>query len=148
LLLGTTVAFSQSNYPNSKDYLAIQNELAKWNQMQDDGNLEGFMGLWAESPTFKNPFGEFKSREEIKGFEQNYLNGFANGKRHLASNVAIMSSGKNTALAKVDLMVVEVKEIPYIAATVRAYITLVKESGIWKFKEVVLWSQRLFSHSK
>lgn len=137
VLLSTSTVSSQTP-PKSKDYLAIQNALSQWNQLQDDGNIEGFMDLWATSPTFKNPFGEFKSTEEIKAFEQNYLGGFAKGKRHLASNTFIVSSGKNSATAQVDLLVVEVKEIPYIAATVRANISLVKESGVWKFKTVTL----------
>jgi len=137
LLLSTSMSFAQSNV-KSADYQSIQNVLSQWNQVQDDGKLDEFMELWATSPTFKNPFGEFKSYEEIKSFETNYLKGFAKGKRHLASNAVIVSSGKNTATATVDLMVVEVKEIPYIAATVRANIELKKENGKWKFKSVVL----------
>jgi hypothetical protein len=66
------------------------------------------------------------------------LNGFAKGKRHLSSNVVITSKAKNTASASVDLMVVEVKEIPYIAATVRANVELVKEKGAWKVQSVAL----------
>lgn len=137
-LLANVTVSSQSTHSNPVDYSAIQNELAKWNQLQDDGNLEGFMKLWAKSPSFKNPFGEFNSAEEIMAFEQNYLNGFAKGKRHLTSNTLIVSMGEYSAMATVDLMVVEVKEIPFIVATVRADISLVKENGSWKFKSVIL----------
>ena len=137
LVFISMASFAQSNL-KTKDYQSIQNISAQWNQLQDDGNLDGFIKLWAKNPTFKNPFGEFKSIEEIRAFEKNYLSGFAKGKRHLNTNTLIISSGKNKATAIVDLMVVEVKEIPYIAATVRANIELIKENGIWKFKTVTL----------
>lgn len=139
LLISSTTLMAQSTL-KPKEVESIRVVLSQWNQFQDDGNLNGFMNLWATNPTFKNPFGEFNSAEEIKGFEQNYLSGFANGKRHLASNTTIAgdSQDKNKAMAIVDLMVVEVKEIPYIAATVRANINLLKEDGQWKVKSVSL----------
>jgi hypothetical protein len=135
--LSTSVFFAQSDL-KTKDYQSIQNVLAYWNQLQDDGNLDGFMELWASSPSFTNPFGLFKSTEEIKGFEQNYLNGFAKGKRHLGSNAVITATGSNSAKAVVDFMVVEVNEIPFILANVRANMELVEEGGSWKLKTVTL----------
>jgi hypothetical protein len=110
LLFSISISQAQTNLKPA-DYQSVAAVLAQWNQLQDDGNLNGFMNLWAASPSFTNPFGAFKSYEEIKAFETNYLNGFAKGKRHLSSNVFITSKAKNTASASVDLMVVEVKEI-------------------------------------
>lgn len=139
VLLSTSAIMAQSNM-KPQDFQSVQNVLAQWTQLQDDGNLDGFMKLWATNPSFKNPFGEFKSFEEIKGFEQNYLGGFAKGKRHMETNVIIVSdaNNKNMASATMDLLVVEVKEIPFIAATVRANVELVKEDKLWKVKSVTL----------
>ncbi|HBH07634.1 MAG TPA: hypothetical protein DDX92_13625 [Flavobacteriales bacterium] len=139
VLISSATLMAQSTL-KPKEVESIRVVLSRWNQFQDDGNLNGFMNLWAANPTFENPFGQFNSFEEIKGFEQNYLSGFANGKRHLASNTTITSDpqDKSKAVAIVDLMVVEVKEIPYIAATVRANVSLVKEDGLWKVKSVAL----------
>jgi ketosteroid isomerase-like protein len=119
------------------DQLAIQNALSQWNQLQDDGNVSGFMNLWTSDAVFENPFGKFSGKDGIKQFVDGYVSGFGKGKRHQRSNVTISGSGENTTVVE-DMNVVEVNEIPYIAATVRLNAMLVKEGGQWKFKSVKL----------
>jgi ketosteroid isomerase-like protein len=120
------------------DQLAIRNAVAQWNQLQDDGNISAFMNLWVSTePSFTNPFGSFKGKEAIQEFVTKYVGGFAKGKRHQGTNVAVNGSGNNAAVIE-DLNVVEINDIPFIAATVRLNAALVKEKGEWKFKEVKL----------
>jgi ketosteroid isomerase-like protein len=123
--------------PKTDDYIAIENALSQWNQLQDDGNVTTFMTLWTSTATFANPFGTFSGKENIQKFVEGYVTGFGKGKRHQKSNVTITGNG-NTATVIEDLNVVEVNEIPFIAATVRLNAILVKENGAWKFKEVKL----------
>jgi hypothetical protein len=70
LLFSISISQAQTNLKPA-DYQSVAAVLAQWNQLQDDGNLNGFMNLWAASPSFTNPFGVFKSYEEIKAFETN-----------------------------------------------------------------------------
>jgi hypothetical protein len=105
--------------------------------LQDDANISAFMNLWTTKSTFENPFGKFDGKDAIQQFVTNYVSGFAKGKRHQSSNITISGSGNNATVVE-DLNVVEVNEIPFIAATVRLNASLVKESGTWKFVTVKL----------
>lgn len=119
------------------DQLAIQNQVARWNQLQDDANITEFMMLWTADAKFTNPFGSFSGKVNIQKFVEGYVSGFAKGKRHNSTNVSVNGNG-TTATVVEDLVMVEVNEIPTIAATVRLNGSLVKEAGRWKFKEVTL----------
>jgi ketosteroid isomerase-like protein len=134
LALGLT---AKAQTLKADDQLTIQNQLALWNQLQDDGNVAQFMTLWTANATFVNPFGTFAGKENIQKFVEGYVSGFAKGKRHNATNIFISGNG-NTATVVEDLVMYEVNEIPYIAATVRLNASLTKEAGAWKFKEVKL----------
>ena len=138
------IAFMLLGFANSKaqslkadDQLAIQNLVSQWNQLQDDGNVAAFMPLWTGNAVFTNPFGKFEGKEAIQKFVEGYVSGFAKGKRHQSPNITIAGNGK-TATVVEDLNVVEVNEIPFIAATVRLNASLVKENGTWKFTAVTL----------
>lgn len=127
----------QAQSLKTDDQLAIQNQLAQWNQLQDDGNVLQFMTLWTKDASFTNPFGSFAGKENIQKFVEGYVAGFAKGKRHNSTNISITGSGSQATVVE-DLVMLEVNEIPYIAATVRLNATLIKESGAWKFRTVAL----------
>jgi ketosteroid isomerase-like protein len=135
MLIGFANAKAQTL--KADDQLAIQNTISQWNQLQDDANLPAFMNLWVKESNFSNPFGTFTGKDAIQQFVNNYVSGFAKGKRHQSSNITISGTG-NSATVVEDLNVVEINEIPFIAATVRLTASLVKENGTWKFKEVKL----------
>lgn len=119
------------------DQLAVMNAVSQWNQLQDDANIGAFMNLWTSDASFENPFGKFDGKPAIQQFVEGYVSGFAKGKRHQGSNITISGSGKQATVIE-DLMVVEVNEIPFIAATVRLNATLVKVGEEWKFQTVKL----------
>jgi SnoaL-like domain len=121
----------------AEDQLAIQNAVSQWNQLQDDGNITAFLNLWTAKSIFENPFGKFEGKDAIQQFVSNYISGFAKGKRHQSSNITIMGSNTEATVIE-DLNVVEVNEIPFIAATVRLNASMIKENGTWKFKAVKL----------
>ncbi|MFM9839475.1 MAG: nuclear transport factor 2 family protein [Cyclobacteriaceae bacterium] len=128
---------AQAQSLKADDVLAIQNQISLWNQLQDDGNVTAFMNIWTTDAVFTNPFGKFAGKDAIKQFVDGYVSGFAKGKRHQSSNITITGSGSKATVVE-DLNVVEVNEIPFIAATVRLNASLVKEGVIWKFKDVTL----------
>jgi ketosteroid isomerase-like protein len=135
MLMG--VANTKAQTLKADDQVAIQNAISQWNQLQDDANVTAFMNLWTAKSVFENPFGKFEGKDAIKQFVDGYVAGFAKGKRHQSSNITISGSGSNATVVE-DLNVVEVNEIPFIAATVRLNATLVKENGMWKFVTVKL----------
>ncbi len=128
---------AQAQGLKANDVLAIQNQISLWNQFQDDGNVTAFMNIWTTDAVFTNPFGKFAGKDAIKQFVDGYVSGFAKGKRHQSSNITITGNGTKATVVE-DLNVVEVNEIPFLAATVRLNATLVKEGTTWKFKEVTL----------
>jgi ketosteroid isomerase-like protein len=128
---------AQAQGLKADDVLAIQNQVSLWNQLQDDGNVNAFMSMWTTDAVFTNPFGKFAGKDAIKQFVDGYVSGFAKGKRHQSSNITITGNGTKATVVE-DLNVVEVNEIPFIAATVRLNATLVKEGAVWKFKDVTL----------
>lgn len=134
LILGFANAKAQMK---ADDQLAIGNLVSQWNQLQDDANITAFMQLWTADASFSNPFGKFDGKANVQKFVEGYVAGFAKGKRHQGTNITI-SGNATTASVVEDLNVVEVNEIPFIAATVRFTATLVKEKAGWKFKTVNL----------
>jgi ketosteroid isomerase-like protein len=139
MIVGMMMGLIQIQAQNLKidDQLAIQQVVVQWNQLQDDGNINDFMKLWASDATFTNPFGTFTGQDGIRKFVDGYVAGFAKGKRHLSTNVSIKGSS-NEATAVEDMMVLEVTEIPYLVATIRNNMILVKQNGSWKVKDVKL----------
>lgn len=135
MLLGMSNAKAQTL--KADDQFAIQNLVSQWNQFQDDGNVPAFMQLWTSDAVFTNPFGKFEGKDAIQKFTEGYVSGFAKGKRHQGTNITISGSGNSASVIE-DLNVVEVNEIPFIAATVRYTASLTKEKGVWKFKTVTL----------
>lgn len=122
---------------NTADQLAVINAVSQWNQLQDDVNIAAFMDLWISDASFENPFGKFDGKAAIQQFVEGYVAGFAKGKRHQSSNITISGNGKRASVIE-DLNVVEVNDIPYIAATVRLTATLIKVGDDWKFQTVKL----------
>lgn len=129
--------FAEAQVLKADDQLAIQNQIARWNQLQDDANIEEFMSLWTADAKFTNPFGSFSGKANIQSFVEGYVAGFAKGKRHNSTNVFVKGNGTSASVVE-DMVMLEVNEIPTIAATVRLNGELVKEAGQWKFKEVTL----------
>lgn len=123
----------------AEDRTEIIDLVSRYNIFTDNADVDGFMSCWMgeeDSVRFDSPFGNFNSREEIRKFEHEHVTkGMAVGKRHLAFNISIKKGDKdNEALVTSDLMVVEVKDIPYIVATARYDNSIVvnTEKG-WKF---------------
>ena len=125
----------------TEDKLEIAEVVNKFDIYTDNADVESFISIWAKDKTveLKNPFGDFKTLSEIRAFQADYVTkGAAVGKRHLSVNLVIEPNGANYAKTTSDLILTEVKEIPYIVATARVNGNLVKTSSGWKLVSFVI----------
>lgn len=116
------------------DYTAIQQLYARYNTTIDRGDADG----WADTFTADGVFaGNFKGREALKGFVNNWrsspaMNGAA--RRHFSADLVITPSDGG-ATATVSTLLVDLATKP---ASIASYVTysdvLVKTPQGWRFQ--------------
>ncbi len=123
---------------SSEDRLAIMDLCARYYVSTDEADVDAFMDCWVDGEVlFESPFGSFRTRQELRAFEDEHVNrGMAIGKRHLLNNVVIKpGKSDDSALVTTYMTVIEVNDIPHIVATgiYRDSLVVRTPSG-WKFK--------------
>lgn len=127
------------------DIAEIQNLVALYGLTTDNADAEGFMRTWVEPAEFggydSGAFGKLDTWQQMYEFERHHVGpgGMANGKRHLALNIAIEAVSAHEAHVTNDLIVLEVAEAPRVIATGRYdRSVVVKTAQGWRFKRRTL----------
>ena len=127
------------------DYQEIQTLVSLYCITTDNADADAFMSLWVEPEEFggyeSGPFGSMATWEDMYNFEKHHVGpgGMANGKRHQATNVAIIPIDQDTVHVTHDMIVMEISEIPGIVATGRYNDSVVVRTPKgWKFKSRTL----------
>ena len=139
LVLLTSFATQAQNLKPA-DKTKIIEVCTAWNIYTDNADVDAYMTTWAdENVKLVNPFGSFETREAIKAFETEYVTkGMAVGKRHLGTNILVTGTSKTTANVTMDIILMEVVEIPFVMATIRFNGSLIKTKSGWKLPTVEL----------
>ena len=119
---------------NTGDRITIQELIAKYNLAIDNKNLNEWINTWTDDGIWTTTFGEAKGKTELNNMINQITNEFANGKRHLSTNIIIEDAQNNMASAKSYLTVIEAKKTPEVVAS-RTYSDIIKKNnkGEWKF---------------
>lgn len=143
LLLGSMIFFAQMTFAAelaAADYTAIQQLYARYNSTIDRGDADG----WADTFTADGVFaGNFKGREALKGFVNNWRGPQMNGaaRRHFSADLVITGTAEG-ARASVSTLLVDLATRP---ASIAGYVTyddvLVKTAQGWRFKSRAITAQ-------
>ncbi|MDF2737000.1 MAG: hypothetical protein K0S93_856 [Nitrososphaeraceae archaeon] len=119
---------------NTSDRITIQELIAKYNLAIDNKNLNEWINTWTDDGVWTTTFGEAKGKTELHNMIDQVTNEFANGKRHLSTNIIIEDAPNNMAGAKSYLTVIEAKKTPEVVAS-GTYSDIIKKNnnGEWKF---------------
>ncbi|MBI2875988.1 MAG: nuclear transport factor 2 family protein [Candidatus Tectomicrobia bacterium] len=120
-----------------KEIEAIRKLQARYCKHVDEANLEGIKELFArECALTIRPWGEWKTRQEVIGFYENYFNEYL-GPRHYITNQDIQVAGDEAHAFSYLLATVEHQgESLFAAGHYQDH--LVKEDGVWRFKEKLI----------
>ena len=120
---------------STEDKIVIQELMTRYNLAIDNQNMDEWSNTWTDDGIWTTTFGEAKGKTELKNMANQITNNFANGKRHLLTNIIIEDiSTNNIANAKSYLTVLEAHDTPEVVATGVYSDTLKKdESGKWNF---------------
>ena len=117
-----------------EDKIIIQELIAKHNSAVDNKNIDEWTNSWTDDGVWSTPFGEAKGKTELKNMINQVTDEFANGKRHLSTNIIIEDAPNNMASAQSYLIVTEAKRTPEVVASGTYIDTLKKDAnGKWKF---------------
>ena len=119
---------------NTSDRITIQELIAKYNLAIDNKHLNEWINTWTDDGVWTTTFGEAKGKTELHNMIDQVTNEFANGKRHLSTNIIIEDAPNNMAGAKSYLTVIEAKKTPEVVAS-GTYSDIIKKNnnGEWKF---------------
>ena len=119
---------------NTSDRITIQELIAKYNLAIDTKNIDEWTNTWTDDGIWTATFGEAKGKTELHNMIDQVTNEFANGKRHLSTNIIIEDAPNNMAGAKSYLTVIEAKKTPEVVAS-GTYSDIIKKNnnGEWKF---------------
>jgi hypothetical protein len=127
------------------DIAEIQNLVSLYGLTTDNADADAFMRTWVEPAEFggydSGAFGTIDTWQQMYEFERHHVGpgGMANGKRHLAMNVAIEPISATEAHVTNDLLVLEVAEVPRVVASGRYdRSVVVKTAQGWRFKRRTL----------
>jgi ketosteroid isomerase-like protein len=129
---------SQNEQTNSiitvADKIVIQELIAKYNLAIDYNKLDEWVNTWTDDGVWSTPFGEAKGKTELNNMINQITNEFANGKRHLSTNIMIEGAPNDMASAKSYLTVIEAQKGPEVVAS-GTYSDIIKKNnnGEWKF---------------
>ena len=130
---------------SAQDIAEIQTLAALYCLRTDDADADGFMRLWVGPAEFggydSGAFGKMDSWQAMLDFERHHVGpgGMANGKRHLAMNLAIEPVDADTAHLTHDLVVLEVADLPKVIASGRYNRSVVVRTAEgWRFKRRTL----------
>jgi len=133
------------NHITAADAADIQNLVALYCVTTDNADADGFMQTWVEPAEFggydSGAFGTIDTWQQMYEFEKHHVGpgGMANGKRHLALNVAIEPVSATEAYVTNDMIVLEVAEVPHVVASGRYdRSVVVKTAAGWRFKRRTL----------
>ncbi|HET8794207.1 MAG TPA: nuclear transport factor 2 family protein [Nitrososphaeraceae archaeon] len=120
---------------STEDKIVIQELMTRYNLAIDNQNMDEWSNTWTDDGIWTTTFGEAKGKTELKNMANQITNNFANGKRHLLTNIIIEDiSTNNIANAKSYLTVLEAHDTPEVVATGVYSDTLKKDgNGKWKF---------------
>ena len=120
---------------STEDKIVIQELMTRYNLAIDNQNIDEWSNTWTDDWIWTTTFGEAKGKTELKNMANQITNNFANGKRHLLTNIIIEDiSTNNIANAKSYLTVLEAHDTPEVVATGVYSDTLKKDgNGKWKF---------------
>ena len=120
---------------STEDKIVIQELMTRYNLAIDNQNMDEWSNTWIDDGIWTTTFGEAKGKTELKNMVNQITNNFANGKRHLLTNIIIEDiSTNNIANAKSYLTVLEAHDTPEVVATGVYSDTLNKDgNGKWKF---------------
>ena len=120
---------------STEDKIVIQELMTRYNLAIDNQNMDEWSNTWTDDGIWTTTFGEAKGKTELKNMANQITNNFANGKRHLLTNIIIEDiSTNNIANAKSYLTVLEAHDTPEGVATGVYSDTLKKDgNGKWKF---------------
>ncbi len=127
------------------DVAEIHNLVSLYGITTDNADPDGFMRTWVEPAEFvgydSGAFGRIDTWQQMYEFEKHHVGpgGMANGKRHLALNVAIEPVSATEAHVTNDMIVLEVAEVPRVVASGRYdRSVVVKTAQGWRFKRRTL----------
>ncbi len=127
------------------DIAEIQNLVALYGLTTDNADADAFMRTWVEPAEFggydSGAFGQIDTWQQMYEFEKHHVGpgGMANGKRHLAMNIAIEPVSATEAHVTNDMIVLEVAEVPHVVASGRYdRSVVVKTAQGWRFKRRTL----------
>ena len=131
----TSTTNEQKSSISVDDKIIIQELITKYNLAIDSKNIDEWSNTWTDDGIWTTTFGEAKGKTELKNMANQITNNFANGKRHLLTNIIIEDiSTNNIANAKSYLTVLEAHDTPEVVATGVYSDTLKKDgNGKWKF---------------
>ena len=120
---------------STEDKIVIQELITRYNLAIDNKDIDEWSNTWTDDGIWTTTFGEAKGKTELKNMANQITEEFANGKRHVSTNIRIDdASTNNTANAKSYLTVIEAQNPPEVVATGVYSDTLKKDrSGKWKF---------------
>ena len=127
------------------DIAEIHQLVARYGLTTDNADADGFMQTWVAPADFggydSGAFGRIETWQEMLDFERHHVGpgGMANGKRHLALNIAVEPISASEAHVTNDMIVMEVAEVPRVVATGRYdRSVVVKTEQGWRFKRRTL----------
>lgn len=130
---------------SAADIAEIHNLAALYCLTTDNADAEAFMKLWVAPEAFggydSGAFGKMETWQAMHDFETHHVGpgGMANGKRHLALNLAVEALNADEAHLTHDLVVLEVADVPRVIASGRYNRSLVvRTSAGWRFKRRTL----------
>ena len=121
---------------NTEDKIFIEELIAKYNLALDNSNIDEWTNTWLDDGIWTTTFGEAKGKTELKNMANQITNEFANGKRHVSTNIVIEDTSTNSSMASAIsyLTVIDAQNRPEVIATGVYNDTLKKDgSGKWKF---------------
>jgi ketosteroid isomerase-like protein len=121
---------------NTEDKIFIEELIAKYNLALDNSNIDEWINTWLDDGIWTTTFGEAKGKTELKNMANQITNEFANGKRHVSTNIVIEDTSTNSSMASAIsyLTVIDAQNRPEVIATGVYNDTLKKDgSGKWKF---------------
>jgi hypothetical protein len=121
---------------NTEDKIFIEELIAKYNLALDNSNTDEWTNTWLDDGIWTTTFGEAKGKTELKNMANQITNEFANGKRHVSTNIVIEDTSTKSSMASAIsyLTVIDAQNRPEVIATGVYNDTLKKDgSGKWKF---------------
>jgi hypothetical protein len=114
-----------------QDRLELLEIEAQFDWFIDTGNIEGWVGRFAEDGVFEASYGTARGRDELRRFMEKLESGFSKGKRHVSANHVIEGDDREARVSGY-LVVFEREQAPHVVATGTYVNTYRRIDGAWK----------------